>query len=76
MISPENLIGARVIIKSLTHQNDWGWKGEGTEGTIEDIGLKVSLDGKCFAVVTLKEYPDKRFTLGDLKVIKLPRYEK
>lgn len=77
IIDPQKLIGAKVNIKSLTIHNGMSWsKDDQTEEcTVEDIGFKISLDGKCFTIVTLKEHPTRRFTLGDLIVISLPKDE-
>lgn len=68
LLSLENLKGKTVKILSCTIDNPLKIKKNNTVGTIQDIYFKVSLDGKCFTLVKLKEFPDFVFTLKDLKI--------
>lgn len=63
----DSLLGAKVKIGSVTMQNSHLGEEQPTEVyTIEEIGFRISLDGKCYAIVSLKEIEDKTYKLSDL----------
>lgn len=75
----KSLIGAHVKITSLSQTNSMAFSGynnsayEKLNGSqiyeISDIQFRVSLDGKCFTIITLFEFPDLIFTWDQLKLI-------
>jgi len=68
----DEMIGAKVQVKSLSLQNGQEWKHKSTENfTIKDIAFRISLDGKCFAIITLEEVNDRVFTWKDLEVVEI-----
>lgn len=71
LISISQVIGAKVYIKSITMGNAWNWKDSGKRTyTVKDVGFRISVDGKCFTILTLEEC-DEIFTLKDIEFIKL-----
>lgn len=69
-ISLDQVIGSRVKIKSLTISNGFDWKpSKDNEYTISDLVFRISIDGKCFTIVKIKEIPNKTFTLKDIEFI-------
>lgn len=71
-IDIENIIGAKVYVKSVSGQNGWRWtEREKSLFTISGISFRVSIDGKCFTLVELEEFKDRMFTLKDLEFVEL-----
>lgn len=67
----ENLIGGKVRIKSVSIWNglfSGGMDGK-KEYTIEEVKFRISLDGKCFTILKLKDVPDRLFTLKDVEIV-------
>lgn len=76
IIDIEKIIGAKVRVKSLTTQNYCGWKkNSDTIFTVESIKFRVSIDGKCYAILKLEGIEDRTFKLSDLVFIKLNENE-
>jgi hypothetical protein len=72
----QDILGSRVIVKSLTGQNSFDWDKYAEDKrvvvcTVEDIMFTVSIDGKCFTLIYLVEVPDRAFTLEDLTFIEV-----
>lgn len=67
----ENLIGGKVKVKSVSIWNGLfsGGLDSKTEYTIEEVKFRISIDGKCFTVLKLKELPDRLFTLKDVEIL-------
>lgn len=67
-ISLDKVRGSKVRIKSLTVSNGFNWEpAKNNEYTISDIAFRISVDGKCFTIVKIKEIPNKTFTLKDIE---------
>lgn len=71
----EDLVGAHVKIMSMGANNLFSIPNASRTCTIEGISFRVSLDGKAFTIVKLKEYPDLTFTLKDLMIIGIEEHE-
>ena len=72
----EELIGSTVRLKSVSMQNcQCGGTilSSSKDYTIKDVEFRLSLDGKCFTLISLEGVTDRRFTLKDL-VIKSLNY--
>lgn len=67
----ESLIGSTVHIKSVSISTGFFGGSSGTDYTIEKIQFRISLDGKCFTIISLKELPGKTFTWKDLEIVRL-----
>ena len=67
----KDLLGASVHIKSASISSGYFGASEKTVYTIESINFRVSLDGKCFTIISLKDLPGKTFTWKDLEIIEL-----
>lgn len=71
-IDIENIIGAKVYVKSVSGQNGWRWtEREKILFTIAGVSFRISIDGKCFTLIELEEFNDRRFTLKDLEFVEL-----
>lgn len=67
----EDLIGAKVKIRSMPISNFNTLTNIGGDKTIEKIEFQVSIDGKAFTVITLKELPGQVFLWKDLMITKI-----
>lgn len=67
------LIGASVTLTKISTYNSLITKEyndfKNAKFTIDSIKFRISLDGKCFTVITLKEFPDLIFTWKDIKLL-------
>lgn len=72
----EQLIGAKVSVKSLPVSNFFSCFDGGGEKTIKDIYFRISIDGKTITIIELEEYPGKIFTWRDLEVVELSNRQK
>ena len=66
-----DLIGAKVRIMSMPVSNFSQLTNTGGEKTIEKVEFQVSIDGKAFTVITLKEVPGHVFTWKDLMITRV-----
>lgn len=64
----EQLLGAKVKIKSLAVSNLFYTFNTSDNCTIKDIHFRVSIDGKTITIVELDQYPGKVFTWRDLEI--------
>lgn len=73
VVGLNRIIGAKVIVKSVSMQNGWRWDDDfiGKELTVGDIGFRISVDGKCHTIVVLNEIEDRTFTLKDIEFVEL-----
>ena len=74
VVGLDRIIGAKVIVKSVTMQNGWEWSDEDEkrkEYTVSEVGFRVSIDGKCCTIIALSEIEDRTFTLKDIEFIEL-----
>ena len=73
VISVEQLLGAKCYVRSVSAMNGWRWSEDaiGKEYTVKEVGFRVSVDGKCFTIITLDGIDDRVFTLKDLEFVEL-----
>lgn len=72
VVDIKNILGAKVRVTSLTMSNGAVWKDKTNSlCTVESVSFRVSVDGKCFTVLTLTEHPGELFTLKDIEFVKL-----
>lgn len=72
VIEYENLIGAKVKVKSASMQNGFHRvKDINQLFTVSDIGFRISIDGKCHTIISLAEITDRTFTLKDIEIVVL-----
>lgn len=72
VIEYENLIGAKVKVKSASMQNGFHQiKDINQLFTVSDIGFRISIDGKCHTIISLAEITDRTFTLKDIEIVVL-----
>ena len=64
------LIGAKVRVRQISGRTKWKATKQ-TEFYISDIKFRISVDGKCFAVVYLKGCPGTSFLLADLDILEV-----
>lgn len=70
VIDYSQLIGAKVKIRRISGRTNW--KGISNRiYTIINIKFRISVDGKCFAVVYLDDCPNDSFILADLYILKI-----
>ena len=74
--SYEQLIGAKVSVKSLQVSNFFSCFDSSTICTIKDIYFRISLDGKTITIIELDQYPGKVFTWRDLEVVEIKNRSK
>lgn len=73
--NPEELIGAKVRVRSLPVSSFFGRFESDREYTIGEIWFRVSVDGKALTVIILKEVPGIEVTWKDLEIIELTSKE-
>lgn len=76
----EQLIDAKVRVKSSSVGNFMSCFGFDSSKlvTIGNIYFRISMDGKAFTVIEIKELPDKVFLWKDIEVVELsnkPRFD-
>lgn len=67
----DQLIGAKVLIKSIPVSNFFGTCRMNDLMTISKILFRVSLDGKAITIIELEEFPGKTFLWKDLEIVEL-----
>ena len=67
----EQMIGAKVRVKSVGVNNLFSCLNSQDLSTIKDIIFRISMDGKVIPMVELSEYPNKVFIWRDLEVVEL-----
>ena len=67
----EQLIGAKVQVKSLQVSNFFNCFNSSDICTIKNIYFRISLDGKAITVIELDQYPGKVFLWRDLQILEL-----
>ena len=72
----ENMVGARVRIKSMPVSNFFRLAEIDKTYVVEDVYFRVSTDGKVITVVKLVGMEDLIFTWKDLEVISINEIEK
>lgn len=68
----ENLIGAKVVVTSVSIANFFNGLDCDVEEEIEDIFFRISTDGRAICVVKVKG-KDNLFTLKDLEFTKISK---
>lgn len=69
-VDHKRLIGAKVKILSGRSSDNFV-KDINKLAIIDEIRYKISLDGKTFAIIKLKGYPDYVYTWKDIQVVEL-----
>lgn len=72
LVDIDKIVGAKVRVKSLTTQNYCGWSYNTDKVfKIDSIRFRISIDGKCYTILTLEGITDRTFKLSDLEFIEL-----
>jgi hypothetical protein len=67
LIDYTQLLGAKVRVKQISGVTQWIGR-KNILYTIQDVKLRILLDGKCYALVTLAECPENTFLLKDIEI--------